>query len=247
MGMYRFAIVAALEREVRPLLQDPAWHWKSFSRDYAGHAFRFFENAGCVVVCGGIGPEAARRAAEAVISLYAPEVIYSAGFAGALDTALQVAEIITPRYVVDAGDGSRVETESGEGILVSFSSIASAEQKARLRNSYDAQAVDMEAAAVARAATARGVRFAAVKTISDQSNVTLPAMDRFITSAGEFQSGKFALFVILRPWLWSATIRLARNSARASRALCGHLRRLIMNQKVSDPARTASAEAVTRQ
>jgi nucleoside phosphorylase len=56
----------------------------------------------------GIGSQAARRAAEAVIALYAPKVVYSAGFAGALDPGLKVGDILQPLRVVNAGDGSSV-------------------------------------------------------------------------------------------------------------------------------------------
>ena len=79
--MSRVAFVAALEREVRPLLKT----WRVSTRDHDGRRFRFYENADIVLVCGGIGAAAARRAAEAVIALFEPSMIYSVGFAGALD------------------------------------------------------------------------------------------------------------------------------------------------------------------
>jgi hypothetical protein len=78
------AIVAALEREVRPLIR----HWQRTEMQYGGRSFRFFLSENAVLVCGGIGAEAARRATEAVIVLFAPKIVYSVGFAGALDTTL---------------------------------------------------------------------------------------------------------------------------------------------------------------
>jgi adenosylhomocysteine nucleosidase len=137
--MSRVAIVAALEREVRPLVKE----WRVREKEIDGRRFRFFERDDFVVVCGGIGAEAARRAAEAVISIYAPSVIYSAGFAGALEPALKVGELLQPRRVVNAGDGSSLNLDQGEGVLVSFGSVASPEQKAKLGDSFRAQAVDM--------------------------------------------------------------------------------------------------------
>src|SRR5204863_10104916 len=70
-AMPKIAIVAALERELRPLVRS----WKVEPREHAGRVFRFFERGDRVAVCGGIGAEAARRAAEAIIVLYAPEAI----------------------------------------------------------------------------------------------------------------------------------------------------------------------------
>jgi adenosylhomocysteine nucleosidase len=215
----KVAIVAALEREVRPLVKQ----WRVSEKDYAGRRFRFFEKNDVVLICGGIGAEPARRAAEAVIALYAPGVVYSVGFAGALDSGLRVGQVVQPRCVVNAGDGSSIGLDGGEGVLVSLASVASAEQKAKLRDSFSAQAVDMEAAAVARAAEARGVKFAAVKVVSDESDFTFPGLNRFIDGDGRFSELRFASFAVLRPWLWPQVLRLARNSRHAARSLCTFL------------------------
>ena len=219
--MPEVAIVAALEREIRPLVRD----WRVSEREYSGRRFRFFELEQRVAVCGGIGPQAARRATEATISLYRPALVQSVGFAGALDQKLGVGDIFEPRQVIDASDGSRAETGSGSGVLVSFSSVASVEQKSRLAAAYQAQAVDMEAAAVAKAAEAHGLRFAAIKVISDDASFAMPPMESFIADDGSFRSGAFGFYAAVRPWLWSSVFRLARNSTRASRELCEYLSR----------------------
>jgi len=223
--MPKVAIVAALEREVRPLIQ----RWRAVEKDHGKYRFRFFESDHAVVVCAGIGAEAARRAAEAVIALYAPEVVYSAGFAGALEPELKAGELVLPRWVVNASDGSRVEMHDGAGVLVSFETIASPAQKLSLRESFAAQAVDMEAAAVARAAEARETRFGAVKAISDELGFVLPPMDRFIDSQGRFSEWRFVAHIAVRPWLWRRVLQLARNTRRASRTLCQWLGRLDMS------------------
>lgn len=216
------AIVAALEREVRGLIKG----WRVSKRKSGEQEFRFFENGEIVVVCGGIGLEAARRAAEAATALYAPEVIYSAGFAGALEPALKIGDVLRPARVVNAGDGSNVALNGGQGVLVTFTSIASPAQKKNLRDAYAAQAVDMEAAAVARAAEARGIKFGVIKVISDEFDFVFPSMERFVSARGEFSDWKFALFAAWRPWLWPRVVQLMRNSARASRVLCEALGRI---------------------
>ena len=222
MDMSRVAIVAALEREVRPLVK----HWRVSGKEHGGRRFRFFEKNELVLVCGGIGADAARRAAEAVIVLYGPNVVYSAGYAGALDPRLKVGAIIRAARVVNAGDGSSAQIAGGDGVLVSYLAVATPAQKVKLRESYQAQAVDMEAAAVARAAEARGVRFSALKVISDESDFEFPPTDRFVDSAGRLHEMRFAWFAAVRPWLWLPVIRLARNSGRASRILCEEIRKL---------------------
>jgi adenosylhomocysteine nucleosidase len=217
---FKIAVVVALEREVRPFIRG----WRVSEREYEGRRFRFFEQDEVVVVCGGIGAGAARRAAAALIALYAPRIVFSAGFAGALGPELNVGDVVCPSQVINAEDGSSTRIPGGEGVLVSFGSVANPEQKVKLRESYAAQAVDMEAAAVARAAEARGVEFRAIKVISDPHDFVFPAMEKFVDPNGRFLEAKFALFSAVRPWLWLQVGRLMRNSKLASQMLCGWLR-----------------------
>jgi len=212
----RVAIVAALEREIRPLVK----RWRISNRDYDGRNFRFFENDPAVLVCGGIGAEAARRVCEAVIKLYQPRLVISAGLAGALDPELEAGRMLTPRLVIDANDGSRTEVGSGSGVLVSFNAVADAKQKIKLGKAYRADAVDMEAAAVARGADTHGIPFVAVKAISDEAGFEMPSLDKFIAGDGQFQVARFVLFAAVRPWLWPGVIRLRANTQKASSALC---------------------------
>lgn len=216
----RIAIIAAMEREVGPLVRG--WKVREVSCD--GRSYKLFEAGNAVVICSGIGAEEARRAAEAVIGESRPMLLLSVGFAGALDPKMKVADVIEARVVVNVADGSRTETGSGQGILVSYSGVADREQKRRLAEAYGADAVDMEAAAVAQAALANGIGFVALKAISDVADFAMPPTDRFVSNNGEFRTVGFAAHVALRPWLWKSTIVLARNSAKASRALSASIR-----------------------
>jgi len=211
----RVAIVAALEREISPFVKN----WPQTSREWDGRSFRFWEKEGNVVVCGGIGAEAARRAAEAAINLYHPALLISAGFAGALDPALSVGDTLTPSHVIDARDGSRMVAERGEGVLITFDTVADVEQKARFATAFGAHAIDMEAAVVGRAAEAHGIKFLACKVISDSSGTSLPPLTKFIGPDGSFQTFQFVAHIAVRPWRWAAVMRLARDSAKAARAL----------------------------
>lgn len=214
-GAARVAIVAALEREVSPFVKN----WPQTTREWDGRNFRFWEKQGNAVICGGVGAEAARRAAEAAINLYHPSLLISAGFAGALDPTLNVGDTLTPQQVIDAGDGSRMHADRGQGILITFDTVADVEQKARFAKSYGGHAIDMEAAAVGRAAQAHGIKFLACKVISDSSDTSLPPLAEFIGPDGRFQTLRFVAYLAVRPWRWAAVRRLARDSAKAARAL----------------------------
>jgi adenosylhomocysteine nucleosidase len=227
--MPKIAIIAALEREIHPLVKSlPAT-----TVHHEGRDFTIYESAYAIAVCGGIGAEAARRAAEAIIVRYSPELLISAGLAGALVPELRAGETIFPSTVIDTQDGSRHQTVirdaalSGSSlartVLASYPKIANVAQKQQLAKSYGAHAVDMEAAAVARAAQAHNLSFLAIKAISDESDFELPEMSRFIRD-GKFRTKRFILHVAVRPWLWLKMIRLARNTQLASHSLCAWLR-----------------------
>ncbi len=231
----KLAIVAALEREIGPLIK----HWTRTRREHAGRQFTFLERDTTVAVCGGIGLEAARRAAEAVIALYHPARLYSVGFAGALHAEMRVGDIFSPAVVLDARDGSRTSVEAtqhggDQGKLVTFMAVSDAEQKARLATAYGARAVDMEAAAVAVAARAHGVVFGATKVISDELDFEMPDLARFIDSEGQFKTASFAMFAALRPWLWRRVVTLAGHSRKAARALSFHLERFRKDMAAAD-------------
>lgn len=240
------AIVVAMEREVAPLIRS----WKVRMIEHGGRRYRLFENSGTALICGGIGAEAARRATEAIIQETQPVRVLSAGFAGALDSSMSVGDVIEPRTVVNAADGVRTEVSSGEGILVTSAKVASEEQKTNLGKAYGASAVDMEAAAVAQGARAREVEFAALKVVSDAADFDMPSMDGFVAADGSFRAAKFACYVAVRPWMWGTTIALARNSSKASAALCSALVNYLSREGHSEQFATAhtefAAEAHTR-
>jgi adenosylhomocysteine nucleosidase len=238
-----FGIVAAIEREIRPLVEKK--DWRKIVREHSGRQFTFFESNIAVVVCGGIGSESARRATEALISLYPVDEIASAGFAGALDSNMRVGEIVHPGKVIDIADGSATVIPGGKGRLLSSASVAGASQKAKLGESYGAQAVDMEAASVARGAEIRGVRFVAIKVISDELDFDMPGLRPFIGNDGQFRTGAFAMYAVIRPRMWSKIGQLARNSAKASAALCKELEKLIADQPSNECALQGTLAAVT--
>ena len=233
------ALVAALNREISALIKN----WTRTQREYGGRQFIFFERDDRVAVCGGIGLEPARRAAEAVIALYRPARLHSVGFAGALDKDFHVSDIFSPAVVIDSRDGSRTQLEGGEGTLVTFMAVADAIQKAKLAESYGARAVDMEAAAVAAAARTHGITFDCTKVISDELDFEMPLMTRFINSEGRFRTESLALSAAFLPWLWKPLVALASNSRKAAQALSSHLERCPNDLVAPTPAPGAPAVA----
>jgi adenosylhomocysteine nucleosidase len=223
---YKVAIIAALEREVAPLVKG----WRVVD-DGVSRVYRSFANGDTVVVCAGVGPKAARRVAEAAVAEYKPELLVSAGLAGALVPGLRVGEAIVPSVIINSASGERHETGHGSGILVSASEIAGPQAKRLFARQHDAQLIDMEAAAVIEVARRHGIAFTAVKAISDEVDFEVPELDPFVDYGGRFLTGKFVWYVALRPRMWPVVRKLAANSARASVELCNVLRKLIEEQQ----------------
>jgi nucleoside phosphorylase len=241
------AIIAALHREIEPLVK----HWPSTRIPHDGREFTFYEGENAIAVCGGVGGEYARHAAEVAIKRYSPQLVISAGIAGALVSDLRVGDTIFPAIVIDGSDGSRHETDIqhapiaksafGRTLLLSHSQIASVAQKHQLAKSYGAQAVDMEAAEVARAAEFHKLPFIAVKAISDELDFAMPEMQGFI-HAGQFNTRRFMLHVAIRPWLWLRVVLLARNARMACFHLCAWLRESALTNTIVPSTRMGTGE-----
>jgi adenosylhomocysteine nucleosidase len=102
--------------------------------------------------------------------------------------------------------------------------IADAACKQELARRFAAQAVDMEAAAVAEVAREHGLEFRAVKAISEDAGFPLPPLGRFLREDGGFYTLAFVAHVLARPRLWRAVGELRRNTGLAAAALRGGLR-----------------------
>jgi adenosylhomocysteine nucleosidase len=197
-------IVAALGMEVGFLVDQ-----LSKVRKYSGprHTVIEGEVGGKLValIVAGMGREAARLGANVLLDGHRPRWLLSAGFAGALDPELGRNAVVMPNEVIDldghhfaidvsvpppgaASDrGPRIATGR---LLTVDRIIPSAAEKAELRRRYAADLVDMETSAVAAVCSARGVRFLAIRVISDEAGIDLPAeIVTLMTHSGSYRVG----------------------------------------------------------
>jgi len=210
------AIIAALPREVKHLV-------RGWQQHHLQGKIVAYTNDLAVVACAGMGPARAILAVQAAMSLKPVTTLLSVGLAGACDPTLKVGDIVRAGTVVDTRSGERFSDPKFKDVLVSSTSIASVKEKLRLHDSYGASAVDMEAAAVARIAQAHGIRFHAIKVISDDATFELQELARFATEDGQFREAAFGIHAVLRPQLWSKLFHLAGNSKRAVQSLTAEL------------------------
>ena len=231
--MSKIAIIAALESEIARLVTG----WKTVAVKSQGRELKIFERDEAIVVCGGIGPMPARKAAESAYQHChgAVSLFISAGFAGALQTSLKVGDIVRPSEVISDADGQRFRIAQGNSLLVSAGAIASESVKKIFAAKYNADAVDMEAYSVGDVASIYKIPFIAIKAISDELSFPMPPLGRFVNDAGGFNTGSFLGFAAIRPWLWSTLLQLKKNGTKAAEALGAAL-----EDAIEQPSRSTS-------
>ncbi len=238
----RIAIVAAMARELRPLVKN----WE-LEIDEGGVSV--YSSAEAVAAYAGIGEERARLAVAAALSLGPVREIVSAGWAGGLHPAMKGGMVRRIGRVIDAASGEVFvlgSSERGAGpgtVLLTMDRFASAAEKQYLRERYQADMVDMEASVVAGVARECGIRCTAIKAISDDDSFDLPGIERYSTPDGRFREGAFAAYVALRPALWKATARMGRTSSLAAKELCRALERHIAENQGQDLAASGQRRA----
>jgi len=219
----QLAIVAALPREIAALVRG-----SSPDREMLRRGVQLYRLRGAVVVAAGMGAERATLAVQAALAAAEIDGLLSVGLAGACSAAIVAGDLAEASVVIDSRTGERFAAESAQScVLVTSDAIAGVQEKARLAATYGAALVDMEAATVARLALVKGLRFRAVKAVSDAHDFELASLARFSAKQGSFRTGAFALHTALRPQSWAKAAQLGRDSSRALAALTTRLREII--------------------
>jgi adenosylhomocysteine nucleosidase len=223
--MTRVAIIAAMPGELKPLVRG----WPHSTRG----TIRFWvlrnEEEEWIAACAGAGRDAAMRAFAGIEDGGPIDLVISIGWAGALNSQCEAGEAYNVAGVIDVRTGERFNCDAGAGQywLATSPRVADETEKRRLASAYKTALVDMEAAAVARLASMRGIPFYAIKGVSDSLDAQLPDFNRFIDPNGQFQTPKFVLFALLRPWIWPSLIQMGENSRKASQSIAERLHELL--------------------
>jgi adenosylhomocysteine nucleosidase len=158
----------------------------------------------------GVGRGHAQTAAEQLLREPIPRLVIAAGFCGALVPNLKIGDIVrSPR------------------ILTVDHLIADPAEKRRLAEQHEADAVDMESAAIAEVCREKGVPFLAMRAVSDTADTALsPELTRLL-SGGNVSPWKATAALVRRPSLLGEFRRLARDTSRAARNLAAELVKVI--------------------
>ncbi len=215
----RIGIIAALPGELKPLVRG----WERVPSPTRGISLWIKAEGDdeYIAVSGGMGTPAVLRAFAAAEHIGTLDMALSVGWAGALDDAMKPGQCYIASQVIDTLTGERFSLTDGNRKLrlVTTPRVADQAEKKRLRNTYGAALVDMEASSVARLAQIRNIPFCCFKAVSDGPGAPLPDLNPFIDEYGQLRMFAFLAHVALSPQYWGSLMQLGTTSKRAAEAL----------------------------
>jgi adenosylhomocysteine nucleosidase len=225
--MARVAIIAAMFREVHPLVRS-----MQPLKYLPDRRVQLYQNKSAVIAYAGMGREPAAIACRAVLATGDITAVVSVGWAGGLNLKAIAGQVVEPATVIDALSGKKYEAGGASGTLVTVQLIAGLEEKRRLGELYHGDYVDMEAAAVAECAREANLPFYCFKAISDAHDARLPDMNQFNRN-GQFSAWRFIAHIAVRPSLWRVVSDMSHSSLDSRDALCKRLDQWIAEAHVS--------------
>lgn len=202
-------------------------------------------NAGVSILTTGIGRRNAETAVDEVLgeagsrlretadpaadrSLMSAATLFTCGFAGGLNPDLAVGNVVFETSDPTLRENlARVGVKPAKFFCASRVAVTAAE-KAELRRTTGADAVEMESAAIRALCRERGIPCATVRVISDTANEDLPLdFNQLAKPDLSLDYGKLAWAIICSPWKIPALLRLQSNTKLAARRLAAVLERVL--------------------
>lgn len=218
----RVALLTAMVQELAPLVRGFSLraHPRDFGRVYQGRA----GTHDVVAAVTSMGTAAATRTAEPLLAAFRVDHVVVCGIAGGIDPALAVGDLVCPEVAILEATGKAVRATSlgpraPSGRLLTTDTLYNDPASlARLRQEGYA-AVDMETAAIAAVAEARGVPWTAFRAISDVAGDPLLDADVVGLSQPDGRANVPAVvrYVLTRPWRVPRLAVLGRGMRRAVR------------------------------
>lgn len=180
------------------------------------------------ILITGIGRKNAQTAVDQVLALDRPALVLTCGFAGALNPELRIGNVF---FSTDEPALHEKLTSAGAKSAKFFCATrvaVTAAEKAELRRSTGADAVEMESEAIQALCRERGIPCATVRVISDTANEDLPLDFNLLAKPDvSLDYGKLALAVAKSPGEIPALLRLRKNTKLAAERLAEVLAKVI--------------------
>lgn len=181
------------------------------------------ERPGVEIHVSGMGADAAAALGERLTGRPLRAMI-ATGFCGALTPRLGVGEIVVAERVIHENTGDvfaaddlmLAAAEGRRGTLVSASDVARTPAD---RAALHGLAVDLESAALARAARDADVPFIAIRAVSDRFHDRVPDIIGMLDDVGQPDRRALIAFALQHPREIPRLLRLGRSAKRAGAAL----------------------------
>jgi len=175
-------------------------------------------------VANGPGPKLAEEAVRNVSERQAVAAWVSIGFCGGLDPSLRVGDIFVANEVLGVGPAlspAGAVRAHRTGRLISSDRVAVTAREKRELRCTGADAVEMEAAPVARNARQNGIPFYCVRVVTDTAAEELPLdFNRMRDAGGRFSRARIIAAACRKPGVvFPELFRMNQRTKSASRAL----------------------------
>lgn len=242
-------IVTALPEERRAVLASAQQLRKTRLDGLILYEARLADREICIVE-GGMGAVSAAKAAQLLIAARQPGLVISAGFCGAVRPGPAVGDTVLCRNLLTLEEVGLIENalpgndmvaarlsdrlaECGitvwQGSFITTGLIISKQELARtVSQDLPTPVLEMESAAIAKAARTAGVAFIGIRTVSDDAGEELLfSLDELTARSGTISIPKVLLTCLKKPRIIPQLARLARNSANAGKKLGNALQQIM--------------------
>ena len=202
------------------------------------------DSSAIVLTATGDGPRRAAAGAARFLERHRPSALIGAGLGGALTPGLEAGDLVASRRVrfsVDDAatpDARLLERARAAGakpatLITVDRPVVSTASKAALAATVgggggDLIVADMESAAWAKEAAARGVPYLVLRAVSDAAGEELPEfLPESVGPDGSIRRAEVARRALLRPSSWSTLLRMRRRLLDCSDALGVFLARML--------------------
>ncbi len=179
-----------------------------------------------ILVANGIGGSAAAAGTRKMLANSGIRAVVSTGFAGALDPALKVGDVVLAEdilegsHVYPASLPSKCPANVHRGSVVTVNEVQQFAESKLVLARGGARAVDMESAAVAAVAGEHRVPFYCIRAISDKAEQDLPVdFNRALRTDGTISLRSVLAQAGLHAGKWRGLARLWRDSRTAAESL----------------------------
>lgn len=178
-----------------------------------------------LLAANGVGARRSAAAVDAAWTVFPADHVLSVGFCGALDPALQVADVVVGTCIAAKDRRYSVVPLAGKasasGIVCSIDRVARTAAEKRTLHATGGIAVEMEAAGVAERAESLGLPFSCVRVVTDLAGEDMANdFNRALRFDGHFATMRIFGDALRHPAARiPELIRLQRRCVRAARAL----------------------------